>query len=127
MDSSVHLGRMKQFVVQPDHEGAEVASAHKVAAEDVDSTRLAPGSLSARPAEQEWESPPRHGLHALEGMKQDVRGVLRQVQATDVKSGCERYKQVQTGEEAAAVHCIAPISFLGLCPPGLPLHFMASR
>lgn len=125
MDSShlhphIILCRIKQFVVQPNHEGAELASAHKVAAEDVDSTCLIPGSLSARPVEQWWASPPRHGLHALEGMKQDVRGVLRQVQATDVKSGCETYKN-RSGS------CITRFSILGFGLPGLPLHFMASR
>lgn len=59
---------------------------HKVAAEDVDSAHLAPGTLLTRPAEQQWESLHRHPLHVLEGMKEDVGSVFGQVQTTDVKT-----------------------------------------
>lgn len=83
---------MQQFVVEADHQRAEAAPTHKVAAQHVDSAHLTPGPLFAGPAEQERESLRRHGLHGLERVTQHVGGVLGQVQAADVKSSCERCK-----------------------------------
>lgn len=79
---------MQQFGVQANHQRAEAASTHKVAAQHVDSARLTPGPLFAGPVQEQRERLGGHGLHVLERMKQDVGGVLRQVQAADVKSSC---------------------------------------
>jgi len=76
----------ERLVVQSDHERAELADVHEVAADDVDLARLPARPLLARPAEQRRESPQGHPPHALEGVEEDVGGVFRQVQAGDVET-----------------------------------------
>lgn len=48
----ISLCRLQQFGVQADHQRAEAASTHKVAAQHVDSARLTPGPLFAGPVEE---------------------------------------------------------------------------
>lgn len=76
----------QQFVVQVNHKRAEPTQAHKVTAEDVDPAHPGSHPLLARPAEQHGQSLHRHLLHVLERMEEDVRSVLRQVQAAGVKA-----------------------------------------
>lgn len=76
-----------QFVVEVDHQRAELTHTHEVAADDVDSTRLRPRLLLARPAEKQREGLHRHLPHVLERMEEDVCSILRQVEAADVKAG----------------------------------------
>lgn len=50
---SERAGSARQFVVQADNKRAELAEAHEVAADDVDSAVLRSRPLLARPAEQQ--------------------------------------------------------------------------
>lgn len=111
-------------MVESNHQRAEGASTHKVAAEHVDPARLSAGPLPAGPGEQQRQRLARHGLHALERMEQDVGGVLRQVQAADEKRSCQTDKHASG---SCSVFTGSPGHPVGLVLPGLSVLFLASR
>lgn len=75
-------------MVKADHQRAEAASTHEVTTQHVDPAQLTSGLLLAGPAQQQRQRLARQALHVLERVEQDIGGVLRQVQAADVKSSC---------------------------------------
>lgn len=85
-------GAAHRLVVELDDERAELAHANEVAAHDVDA--LGPRPLLARPAEKQRQRAERQRPHALERVTEDVRNVLRQVQAGDVKTSWKVTKEM---------------------------------